>query len=201
MNTSNFDIHRLSEYREDNRLEVKKASGGLPHSLWETYSSFANTDGGLIVLGVEEDKQHQLHVVGVANSEGLIRDFWNTVNNQQKISLNILTDKMVYEYRIEDKTVIMIEVPRAEREMRPVYIGMDPMKGTYRRNHDGDFHCTREEVAAMYRDASPVSADTHVLTEMDFSVFNVDTIRDYRTRFMQLHPNHAWTNLQDEIFL
>ena len=201
MNTSNFDIHRLSEYREDNRLEVKKASGGLPHSIWETYSSFANSDGGLIALGIDEDKKHQLHVVGVANPEDLIRDFWNTINNQQKISLNILTDKMIYEHHIEDKTVIVIEVPRAEREMRPVYVGTDPMKGTYRRNHDGDFHCTREEVAAMYRDASPVSVDTHVLAEMDFSVFNMDTIRDYRTRFMQLHQNHAWTNLQDEIFL
>lgn len=201
MNTSNFDIHGLSEYREDNRLEVKKASGGLPHSIWETYSSFANSDGGLIALGIDEDKKHQLHVVGVANPEDLIRDFWNTINNQQKISLNILTDKMIYEHHIEDKTVIVIEVPRAEREMRPVYVGTDPMKGTYRRNHDGDFHCTREEVAAMYRDASPVSVDTHVLAEMDFSVFNMDTIRDYRTRFMQLHQNHAWTNLQDEIFL
>ena len=26
----NFDIRRFDQYREDNRLEVKKASGGLP---------------------------------------------------------------------------------------------------------------------------------------------------------------------------
>ena len=137
MNKFDFDLNRLSEYREDNRLEVKKASGGLPHSLWETYSSFANSEGGLIVLGVEEDKKHQLHIVGVAHHEELIRDFWNTINNQQKISLNILTDDMVYTHRIEDKTIIVIEVPRAEREMRPIYVGTDPIKGTYRRNNEG----------------------------------------------------------------
>ena len=47
----NFDIRRFDQYREDNRLEVKKASGGLPNSLWETYSSMANCYGGVIILG------------------------------------------------------------------------------------------------------------------------------------------------------
>lgn len=201
MNTFAFDINKLSDYKEDNRLEVKKASSGLPHSIWETYSSFANSDGGLIVLGVEEGKNHQLHVSGVNNPDDLVRDFWNTINNPQKISLNILTDSMVSIQEADGKQVILIEVPRAEREMRPIYVGTDPMKGTYRRNNEGDFHCSREQVSAFFRDASPVSVDMRVLTEMDASVFCHDTIRDYRNRFMQLHPNHPWINLEDEIFL
>lgn len=51
-----IDITKVVEYREDNRLEAKRASNGLPSSLWETYSSFANTDGGAILLGADEDK-------------------------------------------------------------------------------------------------------------------------------------------------
>lgn len=37
-----IDLTRLEQYKENNRLEVKKATGGLPGSIWETCSSFAD---------------------------------------------------------------------------------------------------------------------------------------------------------------
>ena len=88
-----FDISKISEYREGNQIEAKKAFGGLPNSLWETYFAFANTDGGYILLGVDEDKQGNLQPIGVKDADKLVKDFWNIINNRQKISLNILTDR------------------------------------------------------------------------------------------------------------
>ena len=47
-------IERLIRQGEVVHTECKDASGGLPDSLWESYSAFANTDGGVILLGVNE---------------------------------------------------------------------------------------------------------------------------------------------------
>lgn len=51
-----FDLSNFDKYKEDNCREVKKAEGGLPIALWESYSSFANSNGGVIILGVESGR-------------------------------------------------------------------------------------------------------------------------------------------------
>ena len=79
-----FDIRKFDLYKEDNRREVKKASEGLPRSLWETYSSFANCYGGVIILGVNEHEDGSWETTGLKDTDKLLRDFWNTVNNPSK---------------------------------------------------------------------------------------------------------------------
>lgn len=195
------DITSLLHSHESVEIEAKSARGGFPDSLWETYSAFANTNGGVILLGVNERKDHSLLVVGLADAVKMEKDFWNMVNNRQKVNRNIMTNHLVHIEHINGKDILVVEVPRAERTARPVYKGLDPFAGTYRRFSDGDHLCSKESVGAMMRDASQAPMDAAVIETMDMSVFCQETISAYRQLFKASNPNHLWNQLENDIFL
>lgn len=195
-----IDFSKLEQYRENNRIEAKKALGGLPKSIWETYSAFANTYGGIILLGVEERADKSLHPVDLPDPDRLIREFWDIVNNPNKTSVNILSARDVFAQEVDGAHIVVIRVPRAERSYKPVYVDGNPLY-TYRRNGEGDYRCTREEYQAMVRDASVRTQDMLVLNEMDLGVFHPESVRSYRQRMRLSRPGHVWESLEDEEFL
>ena len=144
-----LDFDNLQQYREDNHIEAKEALGGLPESIWETYSAFANAEGGIILLGVEELPDKSLHALNILDPHWLIEDFWRIINNSAFVSANILTEENVQIHNVEGKRIIAITVPKADAQHRPVYIGSDPYRGSYRRCGEGDYRLTKEEVDAM----------------------------------------------------
>ena len=101
-------IERLVKQGEVVHTECKDASGGLPDSLWESYSSFANTDGGVILLGVKE-VDRKFSIAGVPKAATLIKRFWDGVNNREKVSVNILFDRHVYSVKCRGRDVVVIE--------------------------------------------------------------------------------------------
>ena len=153
------ELDFLSDYREDNRIEAKRAQGGLPHSLWETYSAFANTLGGVILLGVAEAGDKSLYSGPLFDPQELVDEFWDMVNDPSVVSANLLQPEDVQILRSGRNPIVAIFVPRAGRRQRPVYVGRDPYTGTYYRRGDGDYRCPRHEVEAMLqdRDAPPLS--------------------------------------------
>ena len=64
-------IKALISQGETSEIEFKSARGGFPGSFWESYSAFANTNGGTIVLGVVE-KNNQFFFDGLTE-ETIVR--------------------------------------------------------------------------------------------------------------------------------
>ena len=186
-------------YYEGTDVEYKAARGGLPRDLWETYSAFANTEGGTLWLGITQGNAG-LNIHGVENAERLVADFWNTVNNRSKVNRNLLASSDVSILPIEDRpghALVRIAVPRASRRERPVFLGSDPFRGTYRRNHEGDYVCSEDEVRRMFADQSEVPPDSRILSAFGIEDLHIDSIRQFRNRFSSREPNHPWL-LEDD---
>ena len=147
-----LDLNNLQNYREDNRIEAKQALGGLPESIWETYSAFANAEGGVILLGVEELPDKRLHALDLLDPQWLLEDFWQGLDDPARVSVNILTEEHVRTHLVEGKRIIAVTVPSAPKALRPVYVYQDDRWTAYRRRGEGDFRCTREELEEMYRE-------------------------------------------------
>lgn len=196
-----FELASLYNSQESNTLEAKLATGGFPKSLWETYSSFANTEGGVILLGVEEMDDKSLRPMGLPNPEEIVQEFWNTVNNREKVSANILSEDQVRIEWVENKPLVVIEVPRADRHQRPVYLNGSMFEETYRRDLDGDYRCTEEQVRDMLLDQSDDSRDGELMQEFTWEDFCPETIKAYREQFAVARKNLAWNQMEDPDFL
>ena len=199
------EILEILKYGEHIHLECKKAETTLPNSVWETYSSFANTDGGVILFGVEEhlretDFNRRFSFVPIKNPDQRIKDFWNTINSD-KVSSNILVDADVGTCEINGATIIRINVPQANYRQRPVYINGNPMKGSFKRNYEGDYHCTEDEVKAMLRDANDSGNDGGLLNGYTLDDIDLNALRSYRIEFEHRNPDHVWNGEDDQTFL
>ncbi|PNV62531.1 AAA family ATPase [Clostridium sp. chh4-2] len=201
--SKSFELSQFDSYKEDNRREVKKANGGLPNDMWETYSAYANTYGGVIILGVKELENKHWKTTGLKaeDKEKLLDNLWNLLHNPKKVNINLLSETDVEIYEVGEDIIIVIEVPMAKRSQKPVYINGDMFTGTYRRTNSGDYRCTRLQVKAMLRDQTENTVDMDVLDDAELSDLNSETIQGYRNRHRTLKAGHPFERLDDAEYL
>ena len=83
------DIRSASDIellRESVDLDCKLAAGrdghgAVPDDVWPTYSAFANTNCGTVILGLRE-RSGRFGVVGLPNLERVRKELFDTLNNR-----------------------------------------------------------------------------------------------------------------------
>ena len=201
------DVKELFNKGEKVDIECKESDSKLSKSVWETYSSFANTNGGYIFLGIKEDKKKKLpkerfQIQGIQNYDVQVKAFWDTVNSD-KVNKNILKDEDVQIVMIPSTAlaVVSIHVPRADYNNRPVFINGNPYTGTFKRNHEGDYHASEDEINAMLRDQKSEGNDGIVLEHYGMEDIDLETLGHYRTMFQNNNPDHVWNQEDNKQFL
>jgi len=189
-----------NEYFE---IEYKSGKDGFPKELWKSYSAFANTNTGIIVIGVQ-DKKGILNIEGLSDEqiERYKKQFWNDCNNPNTVSRNLLSNDDIRVISIKNKNLLVFRIPFASRTERPVYLTRNPLGNTYKRNHEGDYRCTDEEVKRMLADSSAeLQRDSLVLEDFTIDDFDKTSVKQFRQLFVSSKPGHPWHVLDDiELF-
>ena len=102
---------------------------------------------------------------------------------------------------IDGKSIVSIHVPQADWRMKPVFLNENPYKGSFKRNHEGDYHCTEMEVRAMIRDANEDGNDGGLLDAFTLDDIDTNTLHGYRNQFRILNADHDWNDKDDKEFL
>lgn len=196
----------LETLRESCELECKLAAGQdgkgeLPRDFWKSYSAMANTNGGVVLLGVKE-KGGVFTFHSIATPDKILKDLFDTANNPGKVSVNLLSNESAQTLVIEGHTIIAVEIPRASRRQRPVYLDGNPLGGhCYRRLHEGDQRMSDEDVKLMLAEQQHDSLDDELLPTYTMADLDYGTLKVYRQTHTNLNPGHVWSGLDDLDFL
>lgn len=199
------DINTLLQVGERISFECKKCENQIPKSVWETYSSFANTVGGIIVLGITEhmeepDQAKRFEITGVNNPTKLKKEFFDTLNSN-KVNRNILIEEDVDIVEYDGHSLLVINIPQVDYRQRPIYINGNMMNGSFKRNYEGDYHCTEDDVKAMIRDANDSGNDSVLMENYTMDDIDANTLAAYRNRFRTANMDHVWNDYSDKDFL
>lgn len=201
-----FSVSELELLAESIDIECKAAQGKdglgeLPGSIWESYAAMANTVGGEIYLGIEESKDHRFIVRGIKRPEKIVKAFWDGVRSRKTVSADVLPPNGVVIINHGDISVVRIVVPRADRRSRPVYVGDNPLTGTYVRRHEGDYRLEAEAVKRLMAEAVEDIRDDRVLPGFGLDDLDMESVQAYRHRFSAQKPTSPWVDLPVPDFL
>ncbi|MBN2006289.1 MAG: putative DNA binding domain-containing protein [Anaerolineae bacterium] len=186
---------------EGTQMECKASLWQLPQDLWETVSAFANTDGGVILLGVTE-RRGRFEVAGLLELEKQQHDLASGLRDM----LNIPIPARVTAHRVptagEDRVVLSIYVPEALRYQKPIYVrraGLD--KGCYKRVSGEDMPCTEDDLARYFQDRALISPDMTPAPLARREELDPAQVRAFRQLLATQDPTRRVLAYDDDAFL
>lgn len=151
-------ITKLLMSNEKDVVEFKNGKDKIPFSLYETYSAFANTKGGTIYLGIQEEDKPPHKIIGVNNAQQKRKQLFDIFNNKQKVSCCLVNEEDVEIISTLEGDIISIYVHEATRQNKPVFINGD-LSQSFVRNDSGDHIMSPEKIESLLNDRNEMRYD------------------------------------------
>jgi ATP-dependent DNA helicase RecG len=184
-------LQNLTLLDETERIEAKRARD-IGKSMLETICAFANEPhlgGGWLLLGVGQGKSTPFpsyEVQGVPNPDKLSAD----LASQCASVFNIPVRLDIGTETLEDKTVIVVFVPEAAPQDKPVYFKSTGLpKGAFRRIGSADLHCTEDDLETLYQSRQRENFDIGLVSDTELDDLDENAIADYRQARAEANPD------------
>lgn len=134
---------------DDSRCEAKECASSLSKDVWESVSAFANTEGGLLLLGVSE-RNDFAPVDGFAIDK-VCNQFVNGMGDGGQPGL--LTNPPSYAIQrvsLDTGSILAVRIDELELSQKPCFISAKGIQtGSYKRVDDKDVRLSSNELYAI----------------------------------------------------
>lgn len=172
-------------------VEAKRAERQLPSSLRATLSAFANTAGGVVILGLDESQGFA--ATGVLDAGKLSNDLASWCSTEMEPPLRPL----IRVHRFEGVDLVVAEVPELDAMSKPCfYAGAGLTKGSYVRVGDGNRHLSSYEVQMMLAKRGQPRDDEEPVPGTSVTDLDPRLMAEFLARLRQTRP-HAFADLDE----
>ncbi len=155
-----------SQGRDDGSTEVKASQGSLSKDVWDSVSAFANTEGGLVALGLSEHAGFT--PVAGFDIDRVVDQFVDGIGDGKTLGAR-LTNPPTYRlhrFAIEDHPVLAIEIDENLPANKPCFVTAKGMSGgAYKRVDDKDIRLSATEIFQMQNLLVDHGADRQIVPE------------------------------------
>ena len=169
---------------ETQTLELKSAEYGCPKRLYDTLSSFSNQDdGGMIVFGIDEEKNYK--ETGVYDAQDIQKKI-----NEQCLQMTPVVRPLITVVEKDGKKFVSAEIPGMDLVERPCYYqGRGQLKGSYTRIGDSDEPMTEYEVYSYEAFRKKYQDDIREVPRATMAALDQESLNQYITLLKQGKPH------------
>ena len=170
-------------------VEVKSGARGLPTTVTETISAFANGTGGTLLLGVDEGAGF---VPAAGFDAAAIRDALadacaNKIEPPCRAPIEI--------EEVDGALVVRLDVPELDPVEKPCFVSTrGAYGGSFIRGGDGDRRLSHYEVTQLLSNRSQPTFDRELVAAATATDLDEELVTAYLARVRRRHPSFRTTN-------
>lgn len=190
-------IKLVRKYRsETNMIEVKTAAVDFPKKCYDTFSSFSNKNGGIIIFGIDENNNF------ISENVYDIKDLQMQISSLCNDSMEPKIRAEILPMEFEGKTILAVKINELPQNKKTCYYKPKGMKGgSYIRVGDSDLLMTDYEIYALQSYNDHIIEDKRPNKGASIEDLNNDELLKYINKIKIDRPNFAKNSFKKNLKL